>query len=103
MRKFLGNQFPLDTILRWWYVVSICPLIGLTLGLSGWDPFSTKDWVHKEVTPDWVNYIFSTCLGGLVSVGIIWLLEEIRTYPDLSESTDSSETPDLSKTPDSSD
>ena len=95
MRTMLNRHIPLDAIARWWYVlvagVSLGFIFSLVTGLKPFNPLLkgsiaegppsrlevTTMWV---VHPGWKDEFLFAVIGFLLACGVIWLLEEIRTY-----------------------
>ena len=91
----LNRHIPLDTIARWWYVLVAGALLGfifrLVTGLSPFNPLQRSHAVEGPPSsiqavgtwisqPGWKDDLLFTVLGFLLACGIIWLLEEIRSY-----------------------
>lgn len=97
MRAALNRHIPFEAIVRWWYVLGIGSLLGLVFSqVTNSAPFlplpdrkvffivegppSHIEHVMLAVDQGWKDDILFTVVGFLLACGVIWLLEEIRTY-----------------------
>ena len=100
MRLRLNRQFPLDAIIRWWYVLVAGAVLGLAFSLvtdfNPLRPFPKFIFV-VEGPPSPIqitrlalqqnleeNLLFAV-LGFLIASGVTWLLEEIRAYRQITQ------------------
>ena len=97
MRAALNRHIPFEAIVRWWYVLGIGSLVGLIFSLvTNSAPFrllpdrkvvfvvegppSHIQNVMLTLEQGWKDDIMFTVVCFLLACGVIWLLEEIRTY-----------------------
>ena len=85
MRPVLNRYIPYDAIARWWYLVVVGPAAGLILSLAtNFKPLAPRTRLatatgHQYIE-GWKEDLLLTLLGLGIACGVIWLLEEIRSY-----------------------